>query len=244
MVIESPATHGPMPVRVGRPEGGRASAPIVIYMDAPGIRPALEDAASRLSRAGYTTVLPDLYYRFDAGDRPDVELLSAGDAEEFERMRSLIGRVSDAEVLADTASMLAHLAAEGLIEKGDWGCVGFCMGARYGLRAGSTFAETLRAAAFFHPSRLVTDEPDSPHLTIASPGAELYLGYGELDHATPLSTIPPLRAALERHGVEHRVEVFAGADHGFMAPDMPAYDEGSAERAWGAALDLFGRRLS
>ena len=43
-------------------EGG--PYPVVFYlMDAPSIRPALKDMASRLASAGYYVLMPFLYYR-------------------------------------------------------------------------------------------------------------------------------------------------------------------------------------
>jgi carboxymethylenebutenolidase len=71
----------------------------------------------------------------------------------------------------------------------------------------------------------------------------LYFGFGEADDITPLSSIPPLREQLERHGVAHRIDVLPGAEHGYTMPDRPAYQREAAERAWAQTLELFGERL-
>ena len=229
-----------MPVHIHRPDGERPAPVVVLYMDAPGIRPTLHAHAERLARAGYTALLPDLYYAIDPADRPNVARLQAGDGQEFERMAKVVARVRDDEVLEDTGLMLAALP-DG--EHGPWGCVGFCMGGRFGLEAAESFGDELAAAALLHPSRLVTDEADSPHRSVGRIRAGLYLGYGENDHVTPPSTIPPLREQLEQHHVAYRIEVIPGGDHGFTMPGMPAYNEAAAERAWAGTLELFHSRL-
>jgi len=71
----------------------------------------------------------------------------------------------------------------------------------------------------------------------------LYLGFGEADRVTPVSNIPPLREQLEQHGVEHRIDVLPGAEHGYSMPDRPAYNREAAERAWAQTLELLRRRL-
>jgi dienelactone hydrolase len=117
-------------------------------------------------------------------------------------------------------------------------CVGFCAGGRFGLRAASRFGTDVAAAALLHPSRLVTDEPDSPHRQLDAATARLYLGFGENDHVTPVSLIPPLREQLESHHVPFRIEVIPNADHGFTMPGMPAYNREAAEQAWAGTLEL------
>jgi carboxymethylenebutenolidase len=209
-------------------------------MDAPGIRAALYGHAERLANAGYTAVLPDLYYPFDAAERPDPEKLAAGDSEEYARMRTLVAGINDDDVLEDTRLLLAMLPDR---PTGAWGCVGFCMGGRFGMRAAEAFGSELGAASLLHPTGLVTDEPDSPHLGVDRVAGSLYLGFGEKDEVTPLSSIPPLREQLERHGVEHRIEVLPEAEHGFTMPGRAAYRPDAAERVWAGTLELFGERL-
>lgn len=236
--IEVTTPRGTMPVHVHGSDG--AGPVIVMYMDAPGIRPVLHEHAERVAAAGYTVALPDLFYSIDPAERPNVELLDARDPEEFARMRTVAGRLRDEDVVQDTRLLLDALP-DGTA--GPWGCVGFCMGGRFGLRAAEAFGSELRAASLLHPSRLVTDESDSPHLAVDRVRAALYLGYGEKDQVAPPSTIPPLRDRLDEHGVEHRIDVFPGADHGYTMPGRPAYDPDAAESAWAQTLELLDRHL-
>jgi carboxymethylenebutenolidase len=238
--IEVSTRRGTMPVHIHRPDGGVRRPLVVLYMDSVGIRPALHEHAERLARAGYAAALPDLFYSIRADERPNVERLRAGDPDEFARMGAVVARLRDDEVLDDTRLLL------GAVPEGAgraWGCVGFCMGGRFGLRAAEAFGSDVAAASLLHPSRLVTGEPDSPHLGVQNVRGALYLGFGESDHVTPVSTIPPLRERLERHGIWHRIEVLPGADHGFTMPGMPAYNREAAERAWAGTLDLLASRL-
>ena len=117
------------------------------------------------------------------------------------------------------------------------------MGGRFGLRAAETFGDDVAAASLLHPSRLVTDEPDSPHLAADRIVGALYLGLGENDHVTPPDSLAPLRERLERNHVAHRIDVLPGADHGFTMPGMPSYNEAAAEQAWGGTLAVLAERL-
>ena len=232
--IEVPTPRGTMPVHVHRPDD-RPTAPLVVmYMDSLGVRPVLDDHAERLATAGYTVALPDLFYFVEPADLPDLDRLKAGEPDEFARMGALVARMDDEAVIGDTALMLSALQHE----HESWGCVGFCMGGRYGLLAAEHFGDDVSAAALLHPSRLVTDDPDSPHLAAGEIRGSLYLGFGERDHVTLPSSIPPLREQLEAHGVTHRIEVIPEADHGFTMPGMPAYNEAAAERAWAGTLEV------
>jgi carboxymethylenebutenolidase len=239
-VIDVQTERGTMPVHFYSPDGDGPFPLVVLFMDGPGIRPAIQGYAERLADDGYRVALPDLYYAFDAADRPDLDKLAAGEGSEFGRMSAIVGRISDAEVVADTRLMLEAVPAG---TRGPWGCVGFCMGGRLGLRAAETFGEEVAAASLLHPSKIVTDEPDSPHLSAGSVDAALYLGFGENDHVTPLALIPPLQTVLEEHGVRHRIEIIPGAEHGYMMPGMPAYTEAGAEQAWAATMDLLNAGL-
>lgn len=238
--VDVTTPRGTMPTYIYRPDGDGPFPRVVLYMDAPGIRPALFGYAERLAGAGYTAIVPDLYYALDPADKPSAERLAAGDPEEFERMHKAVAQVDDHAVLDDTRLAL-DAVPEG--DGGEWACIGFCMGGRLGLRAAETFGTEIAAASLLHPARLVTDQPDSPHLEVERVDASLYFGFGENDSVTPLSTIPPLRDRLEDAGVAHRIEILAGAEHGFMMPGRAAYNEAAAEQAWAETLALLREQL-
>lgn len=237
--IEVQTPRGTMPVHLHQPDGAPQAPLVIVFMDAPGIRPALHQYAERLAAAGYRAALPDLYYDVDAADLPDVDRLHAGDGSEFARMGSLSARIDDTEVLNDTELMLGALDAGG-----QWASVGFCLGGRLGLRAAQRFGDRVAAAALLHPSRLVTDEPDAPYRAVDQITAGLYLGFGENDHVSPPSTIPPLREQLEHSALSFEIEVLPGADHGFMMPGMPAYNPTAAASGWAATMTLLAQRLT
>jgi len=237
--VDVTTARGTMPVYVHRPDGHGPSRRVILYMDAPGIRPALHGHAERLAGAGYTAILPDLYYPFDPADRPDAARLAARDAEEYARMQKLVAQIHDDEILEDTRLLLDAVPDGG----GAWGCMGFCMGGRFGMRAAEAFGSDLAAASLLHPTGLVTDEPDSPHLGVDRVEAALYLGFGENDTVTPVSTIPALRERLDQAGVANQIEILAAAEHGFTMPDRPAYNQAAAEQAWAGTLTLLRERL-
>ncbi len=238
--IQVQTPRGTMPVHIHAEEHHPDGPLVILFMDAPGIRPALHGHAQRLASAGYRAALPDLYYAIAPADRPRLERLVAGDAEEFARMASVVASIRDEQVLADTELMLEAI---GDTHEG-WGSVGFCMGARFAVRAAHRFGPDLRAASLLHPSGLVTDSPDSPHRHLDGVCASLYLGFGERDHVTPLSVVPPLREELDEHHVPHRIEVIPDADHGYTMPGMPAYNEAAAEQAWAGTMAVLGERLN
>lgn len=98
--------RGTMPVYVTRPGTPGTHPVVVLYMDAAGIRDDLHQAARRLADAGFTAVLPDLFYRLDPADRPNVELLPARDEAEFARMAAAVAQIADVDVVQDTRRML------------------------------------------------------------------------------------------------------------------------------------------
>jgi carboxymethylenebutenolidase len=53
-----------------------------------------------------------------------------------------------------------------------------------------------------------------------------------------------LGEALTAAGVDHTIELYPGALHGFAALDMSVYDATAAARHWERVLTLFGETLA
>ncbi len=231
--IDTP--DGSMGAVVARPDGDGPFGAVIVYMAAPGLTDGLRGIAQRLAAEGYLAIAPDLYHRF--GDR----LTFAPD--ERERMMATMRELSDEMVVRDTEGVLAHLDAAPEAAGPAYGCIGFCMGGRFVVRAVSAFPQRFAAGAALHPTALLQpDNPDSPHLGLARATAELYVGFGGADEMVPPAHQDAVREQVEAHGLTATIDVHAGAEHGFMLPGA-RYQEAAANRSWERTLELFARTL-
>ena len=143
--------------------GAGSWPPVILYMDAFGIRPHLAEMAQRLASSGYFVVVPNLYYRSGAFAPFDPKLVSA-DGPERDRFKGMIQSINDTKVMQDTGAVLNMIGTQPSARPGQIGVVGYCMGGGFALSAAGTFPDRVAAAASFHGGSLATDKPDSPHL--------------------------------------------------------------------------------
>ena len=61
--VDIDAAEGTADAIFARPASGGPHPAVLLYMDAYGIRPALEAHAARLAAAGYCVLVPNLFYR-------------------------------------------------------------------------------------------------------------------------------------------------------------------------------------
>jgi len=228
--------EGELPTFLFHPEEG-GPHPVVLYlMDAPGIRPALRDMASRLATAGYFVALPYLYYR----GGPYREF---GQSDEDMHARlDLMGSITPTNIVTDAQAILAALADDPAASDGDIGVVGFCMSGGLALSLARALPERVAAAASIHGAWLVRDTPDSPHLDLDTVRAEVHLAWVDPDGTAPPETIPVLRGALDAAGVTHTFDRVTTAEHGF-APPGPRHDHAASERHWERVHSLLRRTL-
>jgi carboxymethylenebutenolidase len=112
------------------------------------------------------------------------------------------------------------------------------------LAAAAHFPERIAAVASIYGARLITDQPDSAHLTLDRIRGEVYLACAEIDRWAPREQIEQLGELLEKSGVTHRIEWYPGAEHGFAFPQRAGiYHKPSAERHWERLFALFARTL-
>lgn len=234
-----PTAAGIMPGFAAWPEGAPRAA-VVLYMDAPGFRPELQDMARRIAGQGYFCLLPDFYYR-DGEVRFDPETMGRSDRA---RMFDHMDRLSLNHVREDTRALLAWLDDRADVRPGARGCIGFCMSGQFILSVLATFASAFAAGASLYGTRMVTERPDSPHLTCGAIQGEIYFGFAEEDSHIPANVQGDLRAALDQAGVAYRMDVYSGTRHGFCFPRRWCYAPEAAEQVWDKVFDLFRRRLA
>jgi carboxymethylenebutenolidase len=222
---------GVMDVYTFPPDGQGAWPPVIVYMDAFGIRPQLGEMAQRLAGHGYLVVLPNLYYRtgpFAPFDRQAVLV----EGPERDRFRGMIQSINRELVMRDTAAVLDMLGDQDAARKGNIGVVGYCMGGGYALSAAGTFPDRVAAAASFHGGSLATERPDSPHTLAGTIRARVYIGAAEIDQTFPPEQQERLRRTFDTAGVRYTLEIYPGARHGFAVTGHLAYDAVASERHW------------
>jgi carboxymethylenebutenolidase len=217
---------------------------VLLYMDAFGPRPRLAEMAGHLAEQGYTVLVPNVFHRH--GRAPLLDLSGLADPEQRHALFGTLGpwiRELTPEMLAaDNAAYLDFLLALDDVT-GPVGVVGYCFGGAVALRSAAQRPDDVAAVAAFHPARLATDDPDSPHLLADRIRAEVYVGSADQDPGMPPEMQQRLDEALTAAGVEHTCEQYDGALHGWTMADTHVYDEAATERHWAALLGLFARRL-
>lgn len=241
-----PTPDGPADAYLVRPAGPGPHPAVLVFMDAIGLRPRMEEMADRIAAQGYAVLVPNLFFR--AGRAPVVpDLVARLQGEErdavFGELRPLMGALTPQVAAQDTRAYVDFLAAQREVDASALGTTGYCMGGALSLRAAAQLPEQVVASASFHGGNLAPADPDGPQQGAPRIRAEVYAAHADQDASMPPDQIERLEAALTEAGVEHTTEVYAGATHGFTMSDMPVYDAGAEQRHWDALLGLLGRRL-
>ncbi|MEV0495368.1 dienelactone hydrolase family protein [Streptomyces atratus] len=243
--VNIPTPDGVADAYLAHPDDGGRHAAVLLYMDAFGLRPHLKKMADRLAGAGYTVLVPNVFYRH--GRAPVVELPDFIDPaqrpELFQRIVPLVRSLTPEPAMRDADAYLRWLAACPQVTDGPVGITGYCMGAALALRTAGTYPDRVAAIAGFHGGHLAPDTPDSPHVLADRITAEVYFGHADQDQAMPPEQIDRLEKALTAAGVRHHGEVYPGTHHGYTQADTAAYNPDAAERHWTALLDLLARTL-
>jgi len=237
-IINIPTQAGSVDTFLCHPERRAPWPGVLLFMDAPGIREELYDIARRIATVGYCVALPNLFYRHGHGTTCLPEATDESTAE-FQRMMRLMQSLTSRMIVEDTGALLAFLDRQNLVKKPALGCVGYCMGGGFAVTAAAAYPERFSACASFYGVPLVTDQADSPHRAVAHMKSKAYFCFGEADVLTPKSDIDALRVALQAASVHYELEVYEGADHGFVFPQRAAYRKAHAEKHWERLFELF-----
>jgi carboxymethylenebutenolidase len=218
---------------------------VLLYMDAIGLRPRIEEMADRIASWGYVVLAPHVFYRDGSAAElaPTEDLREPAAREAFfaggvmERVNGLTPDKAAADADAWVAA-LTERAGDGPI-----GTTGYCMGARLAVRVAGQFPGTVAAVGGFHGGGLVTDEPDSPHRAIPGSTAEYAFGHADGDRSMPLEAVQALEETLRATDRPYLNEVYAHAAHGYTMADTSVYDEAATERHFSVLRGLLERTL-
>jgi carboxymethylenebutenolidase len=241
--LDIATVDGAMQTFIVHPERGGASPPVLLLMDAPGIREELRDMARRLATIGFYVLLPNLYYRAGSDTIYGPDVLEHGSAEHA-RMRAVRTKMTIPPVLRDIGAMLRFIDRQPAAKAGPVGVHGYCMSGPYALAAAARYPDRIAAAASFYGTWLVNEEAeDSPHRSLGVGRGELYVGCAEHDELAPLPMVDTLRGLFAAAGSPGELEIYPGVHNGFAFPQRKVYDKPAAERHWERLIALYRRRL-
>jgi len=235
--IDVETADGVMKTFVHHPSHG-GPHPIVLYlMDAPSIRPALQEMAARLASAGYYVMLPYLFYR--GGPYREFGMTD----EDMHARQELMKTVSPTGILSDAGALLAVAEEDPAASGGAFGAVGFCMSGGLTVAIAKAMPDRMAAAASIHGAWLVRDTDDSPHLGLERARAEMYFAWCDNDPTAPVADLDKMRVALDAAGVRYTVDFLDDAVHGFAPPGSERYNRAASELHWERVHSLLRRTL-
>jgi len=239
-VIET--RDGRCPASIFTPEGAGPWPAVLMFMDGIGMRPAVLEVGERIAAHGYYTLVPDLSYRMGPYTAPDPAKLFSDPQVRADWFARAMANASQANAITDTAAYLAFLDAQPQVRGKQFGATGYCMGGGFALTAAGTYPDKFAAAAAFHPGRIATDAPDSPHLLAPKIKATVFVGGAMEDSSFPDDMKQRLIDAFVAAGVRHTVETFP-ARHGWVLRDTPVHDPAAAERHFTSLFALLDGAL-
>jgi carboxymethylenebutenolidase len=222
---------------VYHPDGQGPWPAVIVYMDGPGIRPAIKEVAERLATYGYFVLLPDMFYRAGPYEPIDPKVVFTNDALKEQHRQKFMSLVTPERAMSDTGYFLDYLGNRADVAQGPIGVVGYCMGGRLALLAAAHYPDRLGAAASYHGGGLVGDAPTSPNKLAGKIKAKVYVAGAIQDANFIDEQKQTLIEALTEAGVDHKVETYP-AKHGWVLRDTAVYDAACAERHWETLVAL------
>ncbi len=217
---------------------------VIVWPDILGLRPAFRVMGRRLAESGYAVLVVNPYYRTARSPVVD-EGASFQDAATREVVLPMARSLTAQTNVIDARAFVAFLDTQAAVDTNRRiGTTGYCMGGPMTMRTAAAIPQRIGAGASFHGGRLVTDQPDSPHLLVDEMQASFLFAIAENDDEREPESKSVLREVFDAAGLPAEIEVYAGAMHGWCPPDSRVYNEAQAERAWARLLVLFEQALA
>ncbi|HET9862109.1 MAG TPA: dienelactone hydrolase family protein [Steroidobacteraceae bacterium] len=212
----------------------KPTAAVLVWPDIFGLRPAFRAMGKRLAESGYAVLTINPFYRTHKGTPA-----SRDDAFSYARTLSPTTNVTDAK------AFVAWLDAQKAVDTHrKIGTTGYCMGGPMVFRTAASLPERIGAGCSFHGGGLTTSDENSPHLLIPKMKASMLVAIADNDDQKQPESKDILRKAFDEAKLQAEIEVYKGANHGWMPPDSQNHNAEAAERGWARKLELFKKALA
>src|SRR5688572_8640995 len=112
------------------------------------------------------------------------------------------------------------------------------------MRTAGSLPDRIGAGCSFHGGGLTTTDANSPQLLIPKMKASMLIAIADNDDQKDPTSKDILRKAFDEAKVPAEIEVYKGANHGWMPPDSQNHNAAAAERGWARKLELFKKALA
>jgi carboxymethylenebutenolidase len=220
------ADAGSFRAYLSRPAKGSGPG-LLLLQEIFGVNETMRAHADQLAEAGYTVVVPDLFWRLE----PDVELDYSPQG--WQRAFELYGRFDENKAVEDIAVTLAvlrrHPACAGKV-----GAIGYCLGGKLAFLTGCRTDVDGSVCYYGVGIEKNLDE-------IGNIKGPMLMHFAELDKFAPPEAVAKIKAAAGRPEVE--IHEYPGVDHAFARVGGDHYDEASAKLANSRSLAFLRRVL-
>ena len=226
LYVEYPSpggTSGTMRGYLVQPTGEGPFPSVVIFHENRGLNPYVEDVARRAAVAGFLALAPD-------GLSP-VGGYPGNDDDGRTMQRNL-----DPDELSQDMVNSARYVQGHELSTGRLGATGFCWGGGMTNRLAVALGEDLSAGVPFYGAAPATED-------VSSIRAAMMIQYAETDERIN-AMWPDFEAAMQANGVDYRMHMYEGTNHGFHNNSTPRYNEEAADLAWSRTVDFWTEHLT
>ena len=219
---------------LSRPDGKGPYPGVIVIHENRGVTDYIKDVTDDLAREGYVGLAVNLVSRSLGADYP-------GGSDEA---MNALGKLSDAEAMADLDAGFEYLKQQPVVFTNSLGCMGFCMGGRFSLLF-AAHRKDLKAAVVFYgkPMNKITPlQPKSPIDFVPELTTPLLGNYGAADAGIPVDDVKKLEETLQKNNKPFDIKIYPEAKHAFHR-EGPNYHAEAAKDAWKRSLSWLARYL-
>jgi carboxymethylenebutenolidase len=209
-------------------EGSDGQPGVLVMVHGPGLDHFIETKVRELAAHGFLAASCEVFHR-----QPD----------DGTETMTKVGRLRDAEIIADAREAAAYLRARTAAKLA---VIGFCMGGRNTYLLAGAAPELWSAICVFYGGNIMKGwgEPTTPLDRTASIAAPMLGLFGDDDPNPTPADVAAIDAELTRHGKPHEFHSYAGAGHAFLNFTNPErHRPVQAADAWAKLLAFLDRHL-
>jgi carboxymethylenebutenolidase len=220
--VNYPGETGDVRAYLARPKGEEKLPAVIVIHENRGLQPHIEDVTRRVALEGFLAIGPDALSPLGGTPKDDMEKTRS-------LMQELDGEATIKNYVAAVEYLKTHPQSTGKV-----GCMGFCWGGGMTNFVAVKAADLAAAVPFYGRQPVVEDVPKIK--------ASMMMHYAGNDTRINAG-IPAFEEALKKAGIEYKIFMYTGTEHGFHNDTGSRYNEEAAQLAFERTIAFFKEKL-